>query len=48
MYMTVSKYILMNNNILMIYVYMEKTYNDLINLIIVNVLLIYVTVQFNI
>ena len=42
------KDILISHNILMIYVYIKKTYNDLLNLIIVNMLPIYVTVQFNV
>ena len=48
MYMTISKYIPISNNILMIYLYIEKTYNDLLDLIIVNILPIYVTVKFHI
>ena len=46
--MTISKYIPISNNILMIYAYIEKSYNDLLDLIIVNMLPIYVAVQFNI
>ena len=47
MYVTISKYIPISNNVLMIYVYIEKTC-DLLDLIIVIMLPIYVTVQIKI
>ena len=47
MYVMISNYIPISNNILMIYVYIEKTYNHLLDIIIVNMLPIYVKVQFN-
>ena len=47
MYMTISKYIPISNNKIMIYVYIKKTYKDLIDLIVVNMLFIYLMLQFN-